>query len=188
MQQNDPWLDVWLEVLQPKAEHFDHTSSLHGEHHTARVMLLAWVLGQKHAPLHTQDLIAAAFIHDMARVHDGHCLVHGAQAVKTKLPHYKKLLHKAGARNFTLIANLVENHCLPASVNDSLELKLFRTADALDRVRLAQVDDRNRMRLSAQDITYLYDASPTIITLAEELFEAESSSLTELFELIPCSL
>ena len=57
---DDPWLNLWLKALQPRKEYFTHESSIHGTAHVARVLIHAWIIGKRHRPEITQELLAAA--------------------------------------------------------------------------------------------------------------------------------
>ena len=174
---DDPWLNPWLKALQPRKEYFTHESSIHGTAHVARVLIHAWIIGKRHRPEITQELLAAAFIHDLSRRHDGTCHVHGEMAVEEQLPKWRKLLGDMGAKDFALVADMVARHCRMPADDDSLAVRLFRNADGLDRVRLGDLDPN-----------MLYDKSPELLDVAWTLFEAETDNLLRLFKFAPDSI
>jgi HD superfamily phosphodiesterase len=123
--------------------YFDHQSDLHGINHTYRVMYHCIRLGEAtNLTAPAKLAFMAAFIHDMARRHDGYCTAHGAWAAEIKLPLFSNLFREAGASKaeIKLIYSAVFNHSLPAEldVNDpAAELSaILKDADALDRIRL----------------------------------------------------
>ena len=83
--------------LNLKEEYFDHPSQIHGINHTYRVMVHAYILGSQVLDMSEQkSVLAAAFIHDMARKHDGYCTEHGGWAAERKLPEFKELFFEIG--------------------------------------------------------------------------------------------
>ncbi|MEI7803323.1 MAG: hypothetical protein WCI97_11785, partial [Bacteroidota bacterium] len=84
----------------------------------------------------------AAFIHDMARTHDGYCTEHGAWAVTEKLPLFENDFRNFGLtdENIEAIRTSVTYH----SLHEELDIAhphyqvtaLLKDADALDRIRL----------------------------------------------------
>ena len=134
-------------ILRP--EYFDHSGSLHGMGHTYRVMTMVYLLGEELKLGKKRDLaFMAAFIHDMARKHDGFCMHHGKWAAKSKLPLFSDLFINNGAANSDLdeIAFAVKNHSLYLHPGKShpyyTTLALLKDADALDRIRI-RADDLN---------------------------------------------
>lgn len=133
--------------LRLSHDYFTHASELHGIEHTYRVMVLLHTLTNL---LNLKDLtvpgLAAAFIHDMAREHDGYCTQHGKWAAEKKLPAFKSFFLKQGLDHALLddIAIAVEYHSLAQELNArhpaySLTA-LLKDADALDRVRLGDAN------------------------------------------------
>ena len=125
------------------AQQFDHPSLLHGVMHTYRVMLHVLRLGLATGHIaEAKNAFFAAYIHDMARRHDGFCTVHGADAANTKLPVYEPLFIKSGAKPADILS--IGKACTWHSVNKELEasdadwntVALLKDADALDRIRL----------------------------------------------------
>jgi hypothetical protein len=154
-------------ILRP--EYFDQQSNLHGINHTYRVMYHCLELGE------AENLIAqaklafmSAFIHDMARCHDGFCTVHGARAAKDKLPAFINLFMDSGASEaeVALISSAVFNHSLPYEMPETdpaaAVTSLLKDADALDRIRLGEDNLRPE---------YLrFKQSHSLIAPAKELF------------------
>ena len=150
-------------------EYFDNHSELHGINHTYRVMYHCLELGEAEN-LNAQARLAfmAAFIHDMARQHDGFCKNHGAWAAKAKLPAFTKLFIETGASksDLALIYSAVYNHSLPSELPESDPAakitSLLKDADALDRIRLGEGNLRPE---------YLrFNGSHELITSSKELY------------------
>lgn len=124
---------------------FDNDSFLHGYMHTYRVMLhvlrLGLITGQKNA---ARLAFFAAYIHDMARKHDGYCTVHGADAANVKLPLYKEKFLNNGATVSDLLtigrATSLHSTATEANHNDKdfYTIAILKDADALDRIRLGE--------------------------------------------------
>lgn len=128
---------------------FDHHSKLHGILHTYRVMLhclrLGAITGYK---AEAKTAFFAAYIHDMARLHDGYCTEHGANAANLKLPLYRSLFIENGAveSDIFTIGRAVALHStsieLPENDPDRTIVSILKDADALDRIRLGANDLR----------------------------------------------
>lgn len=142
-----PVIDVTKFTLLRR--YFDNQSSLHGINHTYRVMYHCLELGgllecSKAALL----AFMGAFIHDMARKHDGYCTGHGAWAATQKLPFFIGLFIESGASEaeLKLIASAVHSHSLsidlPANDPAWLMSAILKDADALDRIRLGETNLR----------------------------------------------
>jgi len=126
-----------------KEHYFDFTSSLHDTGHTYRVMCNSLVLGRRLKLWRESRLaLCAAFIHDMARKHDGKCTMHGAWAAEEKLPLFQELFLSVGVmpNEIEEIRIAVTNHSLPEELLSSHEhfvtTAILKDADALDRIRL----------------------------------------------------
>ena len=126
---------------------FDNPSRLHGVLHSYRVMIHALRLGlitgrEKDA----RNAFFAAYIHDMARKHDGYCTKHGADAAHFKLPDYAVKFIKNGATqdDLPVIGKAVSLHStgleLPSNDINWHTVAILKDADALDRIRLGQHD------------------------------------------------
>ena len=130
-------------------QQFDHHSELHGVMHTYRVMLHVLKLGMATGHIaEARNAFFAAYIHDMARRHDGYCTRHGADAANFKLPAYRDLFVKSGAKSIDILTigkastwHSLSNE-LSTSDPDWLTVALLKDADALDRIRLGE-DDLN---------------------------------------------
>lgn len=128
---------------------FNHLSRLHGILHTYRVMIHVLRLGLASGKTAEARLaFFAAYIHDMARTHDGYCTRHGADSANTKLPLYRDLFieNGAGLSDLLIIGKTVTMHSLGTELNrddpDWFTIALLKDADALDRIRLGE-DDLN---------------------------------------------
>ncbi len=126
---------------------FDHPSALHGIMHTYRVMIHALRLGLLTGYIKEARLaFFAAYIHDMARKHDGYCTHHGADAATLKLPLYHELFLKngAGSTDLLIIGKACTMHSLslelPPHDPDHIPVAILKDADALDRIRLGSND------------------------------------------------
>ncbi len=139
-----------------RQEDFDIVSSLHGIRHTCRVMCHSLILGDRLKTVRETKLaLCAAFIHDMARQHDGRCHRHGAWAAERKLPLFRDLFLSVGVapQDLREIAVSVSNHSLPEELPKDhpcyVTTAILKDADALDRVRLGETNlDLNFLRFS----------------------------------------
>ena len=154
-------------ILKP--EFFNRKSELHGISHTYRVMALTWDLGSRINMARERNLaFMAAFIHDMARNHDGICWKHGKRAVKYKLPLFREFFIEQGASENDLdeISFSVHYHCTPREPEKSHPfsptLALLKDADALDRIRMGSRNLNPHM--------LRYDESRKMIREAENLY------------------
>ena len=128
-------------ILKP--EFFNKSSELHGISHTYRVMALSWELGNRmNMPRERNLAFMAAFIHDMARNHDGICWKHGRRSAQHKLPLFREFFIEHGATENDLdeISFAVHFHCTLKEPEKSHPfyptLALLKDADALDRIRM----------------------------------------------------
>jgi hypothetical protein len=158
----------WIDLLQPRSEYFKHPSDLHGPKHTARVMVLAWLLAGKYMPPIAHEMVAAAFLHDLARRHDTTCPEHGRWAVQEFLPQWRKTLVLAGVHDFLMVRYLVANHCLRQH-RRPFPLRLFRNADMIDRVTVRPLNPQK-----------MFDCSPELVRTATRLVEADTADLRTL--------
>jgi hypothetical protein len=115
--------------------------------HTYRVMTHVLKLGILTKHIREARLaFFAAYIHDMARKHDGYCTIHGADAANQKLNLYHDLFIENGASSSDLltIGKAVTMHSagheLSGTDPDWLTTALLKDADALDRIRLGNTD------------------------------------------------
>jgi hypothetical protein len=124
---------------------FENHSERHGINHTYRVMFHVLNIGIN-AKLFDEIKLAwcAAFIHDMARKHDGYCTEHGQWSAETKLPIFQKLFINEGVDKVGIeaIRLAVSNHSLreevPADNPYYKTVALLKDADALDRIRISE--------------------------------------------------
>lgn len=126
-----------------RKNHFDHQSGLHGIAHTYRVMintlLISNRLDDKKAGLLA---FCGAFIHDMARKHDGKCSKHGPDSAAFKLPAFSELFSGYGVT--PLAMNYIREAVIQHSYNETLTkadegyfvMAILKDADGLDRCRL----------------------------------------------------
>lgn len=149
---------------------FDNHSGLHGVMHTYRVMVHVLRLGLLSGKIsETRIAFFAAYIHDMARKHDGYCTRHGADAANYKLPVYRKLFLSQGVTNkeLIIIGKAVTLHStgneLPGDDPDWYTVAILKDADALDRIRLGNDNlDPSYLRLQethqcVEFAEYLFD-------------------------------
>lgn len=129
------------EMLEVRPNEFPYRESeIHGRSHIHRVMF--WTrkicIAQGLQTL-IPDTLCAARLHDLARKHDGECLVHGAHAA-AMLPDFVELFQRLGATDMDAIGYAVAIHCLPVPLDKRhphfLTAAVLRDADALDRFRL----------------------------------------------------
>lgn len=165
-------------ILHPG--HFDHQSQLHGINHTYRVMCHCLTLGELlHFEREKRLAFAAAFIHDMARKHDGYCTQHGKWAVKHKLHLYINLFQNHGINGIEIkeIATAVRNH------SEYFDLKPkhpFRTTAAL----LKDADALDRIRLGPENLNpdfLRFGITQMLIPYAIELYESTSKGIAGSF-------
>lgn len=155
--------------LVPAPDLFRHPSRIHGQKHVARVLVHALRLVE--ATGYHGDcarLWCAVFLHDLERTHDGHCVVHGAEAWRRfeATPALQDFVARAGvsASDHAAIGHAVRHHCVPSEVSRAHPhwrlTALLKDADALDRVRIDDLDP-----------SYLrFEASHSMIAFAERLF------------------
>jgi protein-tyrosine phosphatase len=136
------------EELVPPPELFLHPSRLHGQAHVARVMVHAFRLIAATGFIEeTARLWAAVYLHDIARLHDGVAPRHGADAWKrlADLPDVRALFARGGVRDedYPAIQAAVVCHSDGEPPDDHPHRRLMcllKDADALDRVRLGDLD------------------------------------------------
>jgi hypothetical protein len=136
--------------LVPPPRLFLLRSALHGQPHVARVMVHAFRLIQATGlTAEARRLWAAAYLHDIARTHDGICHRHGARAWErlAKLSDVRELLARGGVEedDYPAIEAAVIMHCQGEPASDHPHRRLIcllKDADGLDRVRLGDLDPR----------------------------------------------
>ena len=164
-----------------KEAYFDHHSHLHGVNHTYRVMYHVLNIGRLAGLNHEiKQAFCAAFIHDMARQHDGYCIGHGVWATKTKFPLFRNLFIETGLNTEGLraIKLAVSNHSIRHEIRKdhpfSTTVALLKDADALDRIRIGE----NNLKPE-----YLrFPVSLTLIDFAKELYYRSDSVVLSSFD------
>jgi len=157
-----------------KQGYFDNRSSLHGINHTYRVMFNVQQIGLAAGMNHEVFWAwCAAFIHDMARKHDGYCTEHGYWSAKTKLPLFEKLFIKEGVipEGLEAIKLAVTNHSLAEEISFDhpyyKTVALLKDADALDRVRISE----NNLKIEM----LRFPESKKMVDFAKKLFHRTDS-------------
>lgn len=144
-----PPIRLPLAQLVPPPSIFTHPSRLHGQAHVARVMVHAFrLLDATGLSEEAPRLWAAAYLHDIARTHDGLCYRHGGDAMKKfdTLPEVRALFAQGGVveSDYAHIHTAVVHHSLPKELDRSHPhwrlASLLKDADGLDRVRLGDLD------------------------------------------------
>lgn len=168
-----------------KDEYFDHPSLLHGINHTYRVMLHVIELG-KSAGLNCEirEAFCAAFIHDMARQHDGYCTQHGTWSAQQKLPFFRKMfldagISKQGIENIRLA---VTNHSLYDEIDPThpayKTVALLKDADALDRIRIGENNLKPEFLRYPQSSGYIAFARSLFYASNQRIFRSFNDLIT----------
>lgn len=151
--------------FEPKSIWLSHDSELHGVDHMARVFIMQELICDK---LEEQEIAVnrevvrwAAATHDVGRIDDGIDLEHGkrsAQWIK------KNLNEQMSPEMLDMVTYIVHWHVPPDSEAPEMttELKVLKDADALDRVRLGDLDT-NYLRT---------DVATGLVGLAEDLYQS----------------
>jgi len=127
---------------------FKYTSPIHGPSHVNRVIYLAMMLCRQHGHgLVMPEVWAAAYLHDLARLDDEPDDMHGHRAVAEYLHQYEDLFIRAGVRDMQAVAFAVAYHCTPLEATPvggkaDLVLRILKDADALDRVRIGDLNPK----------------------------------------------
>lgn len=155
---------------------FGKTSTLHGPSHVNRVIVLGGLLCKElnvH-PAIARAVWAACYLHDLARWHEWACHLHGGAALPLMdSEKIRRTFKQAGLRADLggyreCVAVAVALHCTgidevgldcTGRPDSSLILQILKDADALDRVRLGDLD-RALLR---------FDSSDTLIPVAKHL-------------------
>jgi len=166
-----PPLDLPLSELAPSPSLFTHASTIHGQAHVSRVMVHAFrLIAATGLTDEAPRLWAAVYLHDLARTHDGLCHRHGADAMKKfeNLPRVRALFTRGGVSDddYAVIHTAVVYHSVPRELDRAHPhwrlTSLLKDADALDRVRIGDLDPRYLRNPEAQ----------TMVDFAERLFAA----------------
>ncbi len=152
-----------------KDDYFDHPSLIHGINHTYRVMFHVLRIGKATGLVReTLQAWCAAFVHDMARKHDGYCTEHGLWSAQRKFPQFKPLFVSAGvdAQGLEAIRLAVVNHSQRHEIDPDhpyyKTVALLKDADALDRIRIGE----NNLK-----VEYLrFDETHGMVDFAKELY------------------
>ena len=146
-----PQLTLPPEALIPHPEHFRTRSHLHGQDHVARVMVHAFRLltATGHDPL-VASLWGAVYLHDLERRHDDVCREHGRWAWERfeRDERLQEHLSSGGVTpdDWPAIKTAVTAHSqsreVPADHPHRTLTALLKDADALDRVRIHDLDVR----------------------------------------------
>ena len=178
-----PSLDIPLAELAPSPSLFSHASIIHGQSHVSRVMVHAFRLidatGWSEEALR---LWAAVYLHDLARTHDGVCYRHGGDAMKKfeTLHHVRDLFARGGVTDddYPIIHTAVVHHSLPRELDRDHPhwrlTSLLKDADALDRVRIRDLDPRYLRHLQARGMVAfaqrLFEDTNGIVPIGDEHF------------------
>jgi hypothetical protein len=160
----EPPLDRYIPARQWFDRQEQHAfAGTHGIGHITRVLVWTARIAESVAdPLRLDELLWAAGLHDIKRWDDGRDREHGQRAAEWVLREFPAAQpDDAGRLDLDLIASLCRYHV----VNDelipsdqwSIELKILKDADGLERVRIWDLD-ANRLRLR--------DISPSLEPLA----------------------
>ena len=154
------------EEMLPGEELFVRPSRLHGKAHVGRVMIHALRLVQ--ATGFTEEmprLWAAVYLHDLARRTDGVERTHGAAAYRrlAALPEVRERFLRGGVKeiDWPAIGEAVTRHsdgeATPGERFHRL-ICLLKDADALDRVRIWDLDPRYLRHAEAREMTHFAKA------------------------------
>lgn len=137
-----------------KDEYFINPGGIHGILHTKRVLILNIILSSL-MKLDTEDrdiLLTASIYHDIGRSGDGVCYFHGLKSWN-KIKKYKLIDIKEDDKT-KILKFIIQNHCIDdknaidtINTYKILDIEkgvflfgIFKDADALDRVRLGDLD------------------------------------------------
>lgn len=157
---------------EPKSSWLSHDSEIHGVDHMARVFILQELICEKLENLGiTVDREVtkwASMAHDVGRVDDGLDLEHGRRSAQWIKDH---LSEKMSPELMDKVTYTVHWH-VPSDNEAPVmtpELQVLKDADALDRVRLGDLDP-----------TYLRtEVSPGLIGVAEYLYQSYLENKTD---------
>lgn len=176
MRAYQPIPEQLLREFEPQQSWLMHDSHVHGVDHMARVFILQELICQK---LEEQDIKVnrealrwAAMTHDVGRVDDGIDINHGRRSSKWI---EENLSAQMSPEMLDIVTYIVHWH-VPSDTDApvmTIELQVLKDADALDRVRLGDLD-----------IRYLRtEAAQSLVSVAEELFSAyENITLDDAFD------
>ncbi|KAL7717050.1 HD domain-containing protein [Entamoeba marina] len=129
---------------------FDNISPIHGVFHTYRVLTLVLLISHyRNTPRAGQIGSFCALIHDMARKKDGNCKIHGLASVHTKFYLLKPLCEKFSVSEYEMeiMKSAIAKHSdrtkqTEKNVVDDQLVSLLKDADALDRCRIDDMDEK----------------------------------------------
>jgi hypothetical protein len=170
--------------IVPMPELFWHASTLHGQAHVTRVMVHAirLVEATRQHELGPR-LWAAVFLHDIARQHDGVCHRHGADAALRlrQEPALQRRLAEAGLTevDYPAIEAAVTAHSARKEATRDHEhwllIALLKDTDALDRVRLGDLDPQYLRHPEAREMIRfaqgLFDRTDGVVENGEAHFQ-----------------
>lgn len=154
-----------IRKFEPKSSWLSHDSDLHGVDHMARVFILQELICSKledqGIAINREVVRWAATTHDVGRIDDGVDLEHGRRSAKWIK---ENLYDQMSPEMLDMVTYTVHWHVPPdyEAPKMTTELKALKDADALDRVRLGDLDT-----------SYLRtDAALELISLAEDLYQS----------------
>jgi len=178
-----PPLAIPLAELAPDPSLFTHESTLHGQSHVSRVMVHAFrLIAATGLTEEAPRLWAAVYLHDLARTHDGVCYRHGGDAMKKfeSLHHLRDLFARGGVKDddYPIIHTAVVHHSIPKEIDRHHPhwrvTSLLKDADALDRVRIGDLDPRYFRNQEARGMIafaqQLFDDTDGIVPVGEDHF------------------
>ena len=154
-----------LSEFEPQSTWLAHDSYYHGIGHMSRVLILqeliSNLLEQNGAMVNRTALRWAAAAHDVGRVDDGLDLEHGtrsAEWIKRNLAD-RMTPEELDIATYIVHWHTPSDHLAP---DMTIELQILKDADALDRVRLGDLDP-----------TYLRtDVAKNLVDTAQQLYDA----------------
>ncbi len=162
--------------LLPPPEFFTRDSELHGRMHVARVMIHGFLLARLTGSAELEvPLWAAVFLHDLGRRHDGICTEHGLWSMLRfqESDDIQAVLIRGGlpAEHVPMVGTAVIQHCKQTELDSGHVhyplTALLKDADALDRVRISDLDPEYLRHTQARPL----------IGFAEWLFETSHTQL-----------
>lgn len=161
---------AWTSSFGPRPELFLRPYGIHGVGHARRVLFLVLLLCHlfKIAGVDRRLLALAALYHDIGRVDDGRCQIHGRNSAAKVSANELIVFNTVDDRQtFDFI---IEHHCirdvlarraLPAAVRPVNEVRtwqlyeILKDADGLDRVRIGDLEPEYLRTLEAKQLVYL---------------------------------
>jgi len=173
---------IHIDDFNLKSEFFNHQSTLHGIDHTYRVMCHVLKIGSIiNYPRETKLAFFAAYIHDMARKHDGKCSEHGKWSADEKLIQFVPFFKESGLSDDDIpeLYDTVAFHSIPEDLpkdnSHYITSAILKDADALDRIRIHRFDLK---------LKYLrFEASKNLIKFGREVyFDTKNAGFTKFRE------